>query len=350
MPKLAALGLGGATLKGNGCAGHSVLGAAMVVVEMARVDASMSTFLMVHNSLAMLTIGLLGSDAQQKELLPAMASLDSVGAWALTEPGHGSDASSLATTATKVPGGWRLNGCKRWIGNATWCDVVIVWARSSETGQVNAFVVKQGTHGFVTTKIDNKIALRCVQNADIRMTDVFVPDSARLPGVASFADTNKVLAISRIMVTWQPVGIAMGVYDMCVRYLGQRKQFGAPLAAFQTSQEKLARMLGNVQAMALMAWRLSVLHADGRMTHEHASLAKAWNSLRGREVCALGRELLGGNGVVADFLVAKAFADMEAIYTYEGTYVFNVLVAARGATGIAAFKPAPKRAGGGNRA
>ena len=343
VPKLAALGLGGGVLSGHGCPGHTVLGAAMVVIEMARVDASMSTFLMVHNSLAMLTIGLLGSEAQKSEWLPRMASLDTVGAWALTEPGHGSDASSLAATATKVPGGWKLNGRKRWIGNATWCDVVVVWARSSETSAVNAFIVKKGTPGFTTHKIENKIALRCVQNADIEMVDVFVADGARLPGVSSFADTNKVLAISRIMVAWQPVGIAMGVYDMCVRYLGERTQFGAPLAAFQTSQEKLARMLGNIQAMTLLAWRLSTLHQAGRMTHEHASLAKAWTTLRGREVCALGRELLGGNGVVADFLVAKAFADMEAIYTYEGTYEVNVLVAGRGATGIAAFRAAPKR-------
>lgn len=343
VPKLAALNLGGGTLTGHGCCGHSLLGAAMVVIEMARVDASMSTFLMVHNSLAMLTIGLLGSEAQKAELLPSMARLDTVGSWALTEPGYGSDASSLASTATRVEGGWKLNGHKRWIGNATWCDVIVVWARNTETNAVNAFIVRKGAPGLTTSKIENKIALRCVQNADITLRDVFVPDSARLPGVSSFQDTNKVLAISRVMVAWQPVGIAMGVYDMCVRYVKERSQFGAPLAAFQATQEKLARMLGNIQAMALLAWRLSKLHEGGRMTHEHASLAKAWTTLRGREVCALGRELLGGNGVVADFLVAKAFADMEAIYTYEGTYEVNVLVAGRGATGIAAFKPAPQR-------
>ncbi len=289
---------------------------------------------------------LLGSEAQKQELLPPMAALTSVGAWALTEPSNGSDAAALQTTATPSPcGGWTLNGRKRWIGNGTWGDVIIIWARNTTDGQVNAFIVRKGAPGFSATKIENKTALRCVQNADIHLQACTVPAAARLPGVSSFADTNKVLAISRIMVAWQPVGIAAGVYDMALRYVGERTQFGAPLAAFQATQEKLARMLGSIQAMALMAWRLSKLYEAGVMTHEHASLAKAWNSVRGREVCALGRELLGGNGVVADFLVAKAFGDMEAIYTYEGTYEVNALVAGRGATGLAAFKPPPGRAG-----
>ena len=344
VPKLGALGVGGGVVKDPATGeGLSLLGAAMVVVEAARVDASCGTFLLVHSSLAMLTIDLLGSDEQKREWLPRMGRLQAVGAWALTEPTNGSDAAALQTTATKVAGGWKLNGRKRWIGNATWSDIVIVWARSSETGQVNAFIVKKGTPGFKTTKIENKIALRVVQNADIEMTDVFVPDADRLPGVSSFADTNKVLAVSRVMVAWQPVGVAAGVYDMCVRYLKQREQFGTPLAAFQASQEKLARMQGNVQAMALLAWRLSKLAEEGRMTHEHASMAKAWNSLRGREVCALGRELLGGNGILSDFLVAKAFGDMEAIYTYEGTYEVNVLVTGRGATGHASFRAPAQR-------
>lgn len=147
------------------------------------------------------------------------------------------------------------------------------------------------------------------------------------------------------MVAWLPVGMSMGVYDMAVRYLGERQQFGAPLSSFQLTQEKLSRMLANIQAMFLSAWRLSKLLEDGKMSHEQASLVKAWNTLRGRECVALGREMLGGNGVVADFHVAKVFCDMEAIYTYEGTYEVNVLVAGRGATGISALKPPTGRKG-----
>jgi acyl-CoA oxidase len=348
IPKLRTLNLGGATLSGYSCAGQSIMAAAMTVVEMARVDASCSTFLMVHNSLCMLTIGLLGSEQQKQELLPSLASLEQIGAWGLTEPSNGSDASALQTTAEKVPGGWKLNGQKRWIGNATFADVVVIWARNMDTKQVNAFIVKKGTPGFRTTKIENKISLRVTQNADIHMADVFVPDTARLTGVNSFKDTNKVLAVSRIMVAWQPVGMAMGAYDMCVRYLGQRQQFGAPLSAFQLSQDKLARMLGNIQGMFLMCWRLSKLSEEGKMDHGMASNVKAWTTTQGREVVAMARELLGGNGVVADFLVGKQFCDMEAIFTYEGTQQVNSLVSGRDITGVAAFRapPARKRAVG----
>lgn len=186
VPKLAKLNLGGGTIKGFGCAGQSVVEAGLTCIELARVDGSMSTFLMVHNSLCMLTIDLLGSQEQKQQLLPDLAALKTVGAWGLTEPSNGSDASALQTSATKVDGGYELNGCKRWIGNATFADWVVIWARNSETNQVNAFVVKKGTKGFKTTKIENKIALRCVQNADITMEKCFVPDSARLPGVNSF--------------------------------------------------------------------------------------------------------------------------------------------------------------------
>ncbi len=186
VPKIAKLGLGGGTIKGFGCAGQSVVEAGLTCIELARVDGSMSTFLMVHNSLCMLTIDLLGSEEQKQQLLPDLAALKTIGAWGLTEPSNGSDASALQTTATKVDGGYELNGCKRWIGNATFADWVVIWARNNETNQVNAFVVKKGTKGFKTSKIENKIALRCVQNADIEMTQCFVPDSARLPGVNSF--------------------------------------------------------------------------------------------------------------------------------------------------------------------
>lgn len=312
-------------------------------------DGSVSTFFLVHSFLATLTLGLLGSEAQKRELLPDLASLRKVGCWALTEPSNGSDASALTTTARRVPGGWALSGRKRWIGNATFADVAVVWARNEESGAVNAFIVRKGNPGFHCTKIEGKIALRCVQNGDIELREAFVPDADRLPGVNSFADTNRVLAISRVMVAWQPVGLALGAYDACARYVGQRRQFGAPLAAFQLVQEKLQRMLATSQAMWLMAWRLTRLHEAGGMTHEQASLVKAWTTARGREVVALGRELLGGNGIVADFLVAKAFCDAEAYYSYEGTYEVNALVAGRGITGLAAFRPAQQRAAGGAR-
>ncbi|XP_064935929.1 acyl-coenzyme A oxidase 4, peroxisomal-like [Musa acuminata AAA Group] len=340
IPKLATLSIAGGTIKGYGCPGLSITASAIATAEVARVDASCSTFILVHSSLAMLTIALCGSEAQKVKYLSSLAKFDTVACWALTEPDYGSDASSLRTTATKVSGGWVLDGQKRWIGNSTFADVLIVFARNTSTNQINGFIVKKGTPGLRVTKIENKIGLRIVQNGDIILNKVFVPDEDRLPGVNSFQDTSKVLAVSRVMVAWQPIGISMGVFDMCNRYLKERKQFGAPLAAFQINQEKLVRMLGNIQAMLLVGWRLCKLYESGKMTAGHASLGKAWTSLKARETVSLGRELLGGNGILADFLVAKAFCDLEPIFTYEGTYDINSMVTAREITGIASFKPA----------
>ncbi|GJN05729.1 hypothetical protein PR202_ga23389 [Eleusine coracana subsp. coracana] len=312
IPKLASLGVAGGTIKFNNPDSAPIVAHALNIptaggVTEGHVTASQKT-------------ALCGSEAQRQKYLPSLAQFTTVGCWALTEPDYGSDASSLRTTATKAPGGWHLDGQKRWIGNSTFADVLVVLARNADTKQLNGFIVRKGAPGLKATKIENKIGLRMVQNGDI----VF----------------NKVLAISRIMVAWQPIGISMGVFDVCHRYLKERKQFGAPLAAFQLNQEKLVRMLGNIQAMFLVGWRLCKLYESGKMTPGHASLGKAWNSRMAREVVSLGRELLGGNGILADFLVAKAFCDLEPIYSYEGTYDINSLVTGREITGIASFKPA----------
>ncbi|KAG9157891.1 hypothetical protein Leryth_000074 [Lithospermum erythrorhizon] len=340
VPKLGSLGVVGGTIKGYGCPGLSITASAIVLSEIARVDASCSTFILVHASLAMLTIALCGSEEQKQKYLPSLAELKSVACWGLTEPDYGSDASALKTTARKVDGGWILEGQKRWIGNSTFADLLVIFARNTATNQINGFIIKKDAPGLQATKIENKIGLRMVQNGDIIMKGVFVPDEDRLPGVNSFQDTSKVLAVSRVMVSWQPIGIAMGVYDMCHRYLKERKQFGAPLAAFQLNQQKLVQMLGNIQGMILVGWRLCKMYESGKITPGRASLGKSWITSKAREVVSLGRELLGGNGILADFLVAKAFCDLEPIYTYEGTYDINTLVTGREITGIASFKPA----------
>ncbi|XP_035545641.1 acyl-coenzyme A oxidase 4, peroxisomal isoform X2 [Juglans regia] len=340
IPKLGALRIVGGTIKGYGCPGLSITGSALATAEVARVDASCSTFILVHSSLAMLTIAFCGSEEQKQKYLPSLAQLKAVGCWALTEPDNGSDASALETTATKVEGGWILKGQKRWIGNSTFADLLVIFARNTATNQINGFIVKKDTPGLTATKIENKIGLRIVQNGDILLKNVFIADEDRLPGVDSFQDTNKILAVSRVMVAWQPIGISMGIYDMCHRYLKERKQFGAPLAAFQINQQKLVHMLGNVQAMILIGWRLCKLYESGKMTPGQASLGKSWITLKARETAAIGRELLGGNGILADFLVAKAFCDLEPIYTYEGTYDINSLITGREITGFASFKPA----------
>ncbi|KAL9425987.1 hypothetical protein AB3S75_032871 [Citrus x aurantiifolia] len=340
IPKLGALNIAAGTIKGYGCPGLSITGAAVALAEIARVDVSCSSFILVHSSLAMLTIAQYGSEEQKQKYLPSMAQLKTIASWALTEPDYGSDASALRTTATKVEGGWILEGQKRWVGNSTFADLLVILARNTTTNQINAFIVKKHAPGLTATNIENKIGLRIIQNGDVLLKNVFVPDEDRVPGFKSFQDTITTLSISRLMVAWQSIGIAMGVYDMCHRYLMERKQFGAPLAVFQITQQKLAQMLGNIQAMILAGWRVCKLYEDGKMTAGHASLAKAWITSRARETVALGRELLGGNGISTDFHVAKAFCDLEPIYTYEGSYEINNLIAAREITGFASFKPA----------
>ncbi|KAL7195030.1 hypothetical protein ACSBR1_035282 [Camellia fascicularis] len=193
VPKLGALGISGGTIEGYGCPGLSITASAITIAEIARVDASCSTFILVHSSLAMLTISIGGSEAQKHKYLPSLAQLKTIACWGLTEPDYGSDASSLKTTATKVAGGWILEGQKRWIGNSTFADVLVIFARNTSTNQINAFVVKKDAPGLQATKIENKIGLRIVQNGDIILKKVFVPDEDKLPGIKSFQDTKKVL-------------------------------------------------------------------------------------------------------------------------------------------------------------
>ncbi|KAH9673012.1 Acyl-coenzyme A oxidase 4 (peroxisomal) [Citrus sinensis] len=319
IPKLGVLNIAGGTIKGYGCPGLSITGAAIALAEIARVDASLSSSILVHSSLAMLTIATSGSEAQKQKYLPSLAQLTTMASW--------------------VEGGWILEGQKRWIGNSTFADVLVVMARNTTTKKINAFIVKKDAPGLTATKIENKIGLRMLQNGDILFKKVFVPDEDRLPGFNSFQDTNIPLSVARVMVAWQTIGISIGVYDMCYRYLMERKQFGAPLAAFQITQQKLAQMLGNIQAMNLVGWRLCRMCENGKMSLGQASLGKAWVSARARETVALGRELLGGNGIVTDFLVGKAFCDFEPFHTGEGSYDINNLIAAREITGFASFKP-----------
>lgn len=348
LAKLRELKLGGAWLKGYGCAGLSLMQTAIVATEFARVDASLATFYLVQCGLAMESIYVCGSEEQKQKYLPAMANMEKVGCFGLTEPDYGSDASSLQTSAKKVEGGWILNGAKRWIGNGTFADVYIIWARNTQTNEIQGFIVEKGTKGLKAEKMMNKMTLRTVQNAHITLDNVFIPDAQAMPIGTTFATgVATVLQFSRIFVAWLPVGICMGAYDAAHRYLLERKQFGVPLAAYQIQQEKLVRMLGTIQAMYMMAERVTMMAEEGKAEMPHITLAKAWNTLRGREVVALAREMVGGNGTILDFGVGKAFTDMEALYTYEGSYEVNALVTGRDITGIAAFKSGykpPKKA------
>lgn len=322
--------------------GTSLLGAGVMTSELSRVDGSICTFSLVQACLAMYTIEKLGSEEQKAKYLPRMSRVELISGWGLTEGKIGSDASSIETSVTKVQGGYRLNGDKRWIGNGN-RDLLIVWARNTENQKVEGFIVDMKSQGITTQVIKHKLALRMVQNCHITFNNVFIPDEDKLPKATDFSKgTGAVLKHSRVFVCWAALGIAIGVYDNTIKYVLNRKQFGVPVASFQLIQEKLARMMGTIQSMLLLCWRITKLMEEGKASMGMIGMGKAWVTLRGREVCALGREMFGGNGITFDNYVMKAMCDMEAMYTYEGTYDVNSLVTGRELTGIDAFKPAKK--------
>ncbi len=334
----AGLGLGElAHPVGTGPVPHSLLNG-FLALEMARTDPSIATFFGVHAGLAMGSIAACGSPEQGERWLPAMGRMEQIGAFALTEPGSGSDiAGGMQTTARQEGPEWVLNGAKRWIGNGTFADLIVVWAKDEADGQVKGFVVEKGTPGFTATKIENKIALRIVENADIELHDCRVPEANRLPGARSFRDTSSILRQTRSGVAWQAVGVMLAAYEVALRYAGQREQFGRPIAGFQLVQDLLVRMLGNATASLGLVVRLAQLQEAGTFRDENSALAKAYCTMRMREVVGWARELLGGNGIVLEYGIGRFVADSEALYSYEGTREINSLVVGRAITGIGAF-------------
>jgi len=318
--------------------GYSNLFAGILHAEVTRADTSIATFMGVHDGLFTGSIEALASQEQQDAWLPEIYSLKKIGAFGLTEPLGGSDvAGGTRTTARRDGGNWILNGAKRWIGNATFSDWVVIYARDVDDNQVKGFLVDTKTEGYSASKIENKISLRTVQNADITLDNVVVPEFFKLANANSFRDTNKVLKVTRLAVAWQAVGQQLAAFDVARRYAVERSQFGRPIASFQLIQHQLVQILGNAVSSMGMMVRLSQLEDAGEAKDEQSALAKAFTTARMRESVALGRSILGGNGIVTDFEMAKVFADAEAIYSYEGTHEINTLVTGRAITGISAI-------------
>jgi glutaryl-CoA dehydrogenase len=339
LPGIRDLKIAGAGYDGYGCAGGNTLLAGFIAMEIARVDCSCATFFGVHSGLAMGSIFLCGSEEQKKKWLPPMARLEKIGSFGLTEPLVGSGASGgLMTTARRDGDSWVLDGQKKWIGNATWGDVTIIWARDVGDNQVKGFIVEnKTTPGFKAEKIQHKMALRVVQNALITLDNCRVPEENRLQVDTSFRDTARVLRMTRAFVAWEAVGCAMGAYEHALAYAQTREQFGKPIAKFQLVQDLLVKMLGNITASLCMVVRLSQLQDQGHLKDEHASLAKAFCTVKMRETVGFARELLGANGIVLDYQIGRFVADAEAIYSYEGTREMNTLIVGKAITGMGAF-------------
>jgi glutaryl-CoA dehydrogenase len=336
--RLAELGLYGEDIKGHGCPGMSPLARGLVNMELHRGDGSLGTFLGVQSGLAMKSIDLLGSEEQKQRWLPAMARLEAIGAFALTEPEHGSDSVALETSARRERSGdWVLDGAKRWIGNGSIADVIVVWARAADDGQVKGFLVEKDTPGCEAATMVGKGASRAIWQADIRLDGVRVPDASRLPGAERFKDAGRVLVTTRTTCAWGALGHAVAAYDAALTYSRQRRQFGKPLCAFQIVQDRLVKMLAAVTGMQLYCMELARLEEAGRLTDTIAGLAKLNNTRTARQVIADARDLLGGNGVLLENHVIRHMGDIEVIHTYEGTETMQTLIVGRDITGVAAF-------------
>jgi glutaryl-CoA dehydrogenase len=306
-------------------------------LELARTDVSVATFYNGQSGLFRTAVELGGSDAQVAELAPRIRSFELRGAFALTEPDHGSDvARGLETTARREGDEWVIDGRKRWIGSAVLADVIVVFARTGDG--VGAFLVPREAPGVTLTAMTGKTALRIVQNSDIDLEGVRVPESARLARVETFADVGRMLGAMRADVAWIAVGAQAGAYEAAVAYAGAREQFGRAIGGFQLVQAKLATMLGNLTASLALTLRLTQRQEAGLSTDEDSALAKLFTAARLRETVALGREIAGGNGILLASPLARFFADAEAVYSYEGTHDINALVVGRGITGLSAFR------------
>lgn len=339
--KLPALGVVGDDITGHGCAGLDPQTAGLVAMELARGDGSLAVFHIVHSGLAMKTIDVLGSEEQKARMLPPMARLETVGAFALTEPEHGSDSVSLETTARRDGSGpdadWILTGAKRWIGNASIAGRTVVWARDTESGDVLGFAVDATSPGYEATVIPRKGSMRSVWQADLQLDGVRVPEADRLPGARSFADTSALLATTRGACAWMALGHATAAYDAALRYSTEREQFGKPLAGFQIVQERLVGMLAELTAMQLYCMQLADLSLAGKLGPVIAGLAKMHNTSKARGVIQTARDVLGGNGVLLDNHVIRHMADIESVHTFEGTETIQTLIVGRQITGHSAF-------------
>jgi glutaryl-CoA dehydrogenase len=335
--QLGKLGIVGDGIQGYGCPPMSPIANGLINMELNRGDGSLGTLLGIQAGLAMQSIAMLGSEEQKQRWLPPMATLEKLGAFALTEPLHGSDSVALETSARRDGDTWVLNGTKKWIGNGTLADVVVVWARDTADKQVKGFLVEKGTPGYDARRIDGKGSLRAVWQAEITLTDMLVPEENRLPGATSFKDAGRVLAGTRNTVAWAALGHATAAYESAVAYCQQRQQFGKPLVSFQIVQEKLVKMLAEICSMQLYCLRLGRLMEEGRLTDTIAAIAKMNNTRKARQVIQEARDLLGGNGVLLEYHVIRHMADIEAIHTYEGTETIQTLIVGRDITGVGAF-------------
>lgn len=339
LPGLGELGIMGGTFsEGYGCAEWNNVAYGLAIAELARGSGSLATFLHVQSGLAMAAIHELGSEEQKREWLPQLARCEKVGCFGLTEPDAGSDPGSMQTTAVEKDGGYVLNGEKRWIGNGSFSDVAVIWAKT-EDGKISGFLVEGDTPGYNPEIIPRKASQRAVWQTHIKLEGCHIPAENKLPEATGLGSTLSVLTHSRYGVGWDGLGQATDCYETALAYTKEREQFGHPLASFQLVQQKLVSMLNEISLSRLLSIHIGRLKDAGELTPPLVSMFKMSNVAKAREICAQARDVLGGNGVLLDYRVMEHMADIEGVYTYEGTNDVNTLIVGQAITGHKAFAP-----------
>ncbi|AIG97868.1 acyl-CoA dehydrogenase [Archaeoglobus fulgidus] len=321
-----------------GCPGMTYTTFGVVCQEVERVDSALRSFVAVTSGLVMYPIWRYGSEEQKREYLPKLARGEIIGAFGLTEPNHGSDPGSMEATARRDGDEWVLNGTKTWISEADVADIAVVWARDVEDGKIKGFIVERGTKGFQQTAITKKASMRAGSVGELGLVNCRVPEENRLPEARGLGAPLSCLNQARFGISWGAIGAAMDCYETALNYTKERKQFGAPLASYQLVQEKLVNMLIEITKGQLLAWRLAKLMDEGKATTEQISMAKK-NNVRVARYCArTARELLGANGISLDYSPIRHMANIESVYTYEGTDDIHTLILGRAITGYQAFR------------
>jgi glutaryl-CoA dehydrogenase len=343
IPGLGELGImGGSFEKEYGCMGWSNVAYGLAVAELARGAGSLATFLDVQSGLAMAAIHQLGSEEQKQEWLPKMAKCEKIGCFGLTEPEHGSDPGTMETTAAEKDGGYILNGEKRWIGNGSFADVAVIWARTEED-KISCFLVEGDNPGYHAEVTPRKGSQRAVWQTHIKLEDCHVPDEARLPEAKGLGSTLSVLTHSRYGVAWNGLGQAMDCYETALAYAKEREQFGQPIASFQLVQQKLVHMVNEISLSQLLSIHIGRIKDAGNLDPATVSMFKMNNVAKARQIAALARDILGGNGILLDYRVMEHMADLEGVYSYEGTHDINTLIVGQAVTGMRAFAPEPPK-------
>jgi glutaryl-CoA dehydrogenase len=341
LPGLGELGLmGGVLPEEYGCAGWNNVAYGLAIAELARGSGSLATFLHVQSGLAMTAIYELGSEEQKRRWLPPMAKCEKIGCFGLTEPEAGSDPGSLSTTAVEKEGGYVLSGEKKWIGNASFSEVAVIWART-EDDRISGFLVETENPGFQADILPRKASQRAAWQTHISLEDCHVPQAARLPKAEGLGSTLSILTHSRYGVGWDGLGQATDCYEVALAYAKEREQFGRPIASFQLIQQKLVEMVNEISLSQLLSIHVGRLKDAGGLDPATVSMFKMNNVAKARRIAATARDVLGGNGILLDYRVMEHMADIEGVYTYEGTNDVNTLIVGQAITGHRAFSPRP---------